>query len=217
MHTDPEQQQSPVAPSRAELTQDMVRHLLDQRHLEQQKMVRRLRSVPQECDQPYDWAEFRRRARGCADAAARRQTNTQRYLAVAAALVLVVSGLATWMRLMRSDAALSMAGRAPPEPNRRVFERNTDTDDSEQVDRRADAAERWLASLPSEPGVVRVGTRAVVTGLEDRIAQLDDYLSAARVEGVQPATLAGVEAQRALLVKSLVQVRYAEGLVSASR
>ena len=71
--------------------------------------------------------------------------------------------------------------------------------------------------LPSEPGVVRVGTRSAVTGLEDRIAQLDDFLSAARVEGVQPATLADVEEQRALLIKSLVQVRYAETLVSELR
>ena len=42
----------------------------------------------------------------------------------------------------------------------------------------AGTAERWLASLPSEPAMVRVGTRAAVMGLEDRIAQVDDLLTA---------------------------------------
>ena len=87
----------------------------------------------------------------------------------------------------------------------------------DNVDSRAAASERWLASLPSEPIVIRVGTRAAVAGLEDRIAQLDDILSAARVEGTQPARLAALEEQRTRLVNSLVQVRYAETLVSESR
>ncbi len=81
----------------------------------------------------------------------------------------------------------------------------------------ANSAERWLAGLPDEPIVVRVGTRAAVAGLEDHIAQLDDVLSAARVEGAQPARLVALEEQRARLVKSLVQVRYAETLVAESR
>ena len=98
-----------------------------------------------------------------------------------------------------------------------ILEGRAEPDYSANTDRRTDAAERWLASLPREPGVVRVGTRAVVTGLEDRIAQLDDYLSAARAEGVQPAALVGAEEQRALLVKSLAQVRYAETLVAEAR
>jgi hypothetical protein len=56
-----------------------------------------------------------------------------------------------------------------------------------------------------------------VAGLEDRIAQLDDLLSAARAEGAQPAALADMEQQRDLLVRSLWQVRYAEVLVADSR
>ena len=82
---------------------------------------------------------------------------------------------------------------------------------------RVNATETWLASLPNEPPVVHVGTRAAVTGLEDRIAQLDDILSEARVEGTQPANLMALEQQRARLVNSLAQVRYAETLVSVSR
>ena len=53
--------------------------------------------------------------------------------------------------------------------------------------------------------------------VRDRIAQLDDFLSAARVEGTPPAKLAAAEEQRARLVNSLVQGRYAETLVSRSR
>lgn len=78
------------------------------------------------------------------------------------------------------------------------------------------AAERWLESRPAEPAVVRVGAYAAVAGLEDRIAQLDDLLSAARAEGMQPSRLSALEAQRTRLVSSLAQVRYAEILVAAS-
>lgn len=167
---------------------------------QQQDNVRRLRSLPQDMQPPYDWVEFRCRARRRANTAARREVNTRTYLAIAAALVLVVVGVAAWMRGLRSGEVMTARSES-----------------ANSVDPRTDAAERWLASLPSEPVVVHVGTRAAVTRLEDQIAQLDDFLSTARVEGVQPAKLADVEEHRALLVKSLVQVRYAETLVSASR
>jgi len=171
-----------------------------QRQMENQSnIVRHLRALPQEIPQPYDWIEFRRRERERAHAAARRRAMHRSYAAVAAAFALIVVGLATWMR-GRQTPPIPL-GAAPA-----------------LVDQgRADAAERWLVSLPSEPVVVHVGTRAAVAGLEDRIAQLDDVLSEARVEGMQPAKLVPLEEQRARLVNSLVQVRYAETLVSASR
>jgi hypothetical protein len=145
--------------------------------------------------QPYDWLEFRRRARLRLDTAARRRANLRRYAAVAAAFVLVVVGLDAWIR-----GSERLVLYAPPLTEARV-----------------DEAERWLVSLPNDPIVVRVGTRAAVVGLEDRIAQLDDVLSEARVEGTQPAKLTELEEQRARLVNSLAQVRYAETLASASR
>jgi hypothetical protein len=182
MHFDPERQQGPVG-----------------RHVEyQQNIVRHLRSLPQEMRQPYDWIEFRGRARARTTAAAHRRTIHRAYAAIAAALFLLVVGLAAWMR--GRETSMSYGVEPPP-----------------IVEARVDAEERWLASLPSEPVVVHVGTRAAVAGLEDRIAQLDDVLSEARVEGTQPAKLAPLEEQRARLVNSLVQVRYAETLVSASR
>jgi hypothetical protein len=183
MHFDPEQRQGPVG----------------QRHVEhQQNIVRHLRSLPQEMRQPYDWIEFRGRARARINAAARRRANHRKYAAIVAAFFLMVVGLAAWMR--GRETSMSYGVKPPP-----------------IVEARVDAQERWLASLPSEPIVVHVGTRAAVAGLEDRIAQLDDVLSEARVEGTQPAKLVPLEEQRARLVNSLVQVRYAETLVSASR
>jgi hypothetical protein len=180
---------------------------------QQHNIARHLRSLPQEIRQPYDWMEFRRRAsRQRTNAYAREAANKKKYAAIAAALFLVVVGVAAWVRVTRPGTPESIesdgiSGRDGPASAR----------DTASVDSRVDAEERWLVSLPSEPIVVRVGTRAAVAGLEDRIAQLDDFLSAARVEGTQPAKLVAVQEQRALLVNSLVQVRYAETLASESR
>jgi hypothetical protein len=193
MHIDPEQRQS----------------LIERQEVEQhENVVRQLRSLPPEIRQPYDWTEFRRRAREQAGATARSGINGKRYAALAAALILAIVGLATWVRGIQPIALIAvdnddMWGGAPIS--------------ADSADARADVEERWLASLPNEPVVVNVGTRAAVAGLEDRIAQLDDALSAARIEGTQPANLAVLEQQRVRLVNSLVQVRYAETLVSASR
>jgi hypothetical protein len=74
--------------------------------------------------------------------------------------------------------------------------------------------ESWLASLPKEPAVVRVGTRAAVAGLEDRIAQVDDLLTFGRLDGTQPDRLVALQQERAKLVGSLAQVRYAEYVAS---
>ena len=188
MYIDPEQRQGFVE-----------RQRMDQRH----NIMRHLRALPQEIPQPYDWTEFRHRA-------FRRRAKTA-YAAIAAALFLVVVSIAAWTRATRSDSPESVGSQS----TRIVGPAASGSPAS--VDSRADAAERWLVSLPSEPVVVRVGTRAAVAGLEDRIAQIDDFLSAARVEGTQPAKLVAVEEQRARLVNSLVQVRYAETLVSQSR
>ena len=169
-----------------------------------------LRSLSQEIRQPYDWMEFRRRSLARTRAEAARKLRNKQYLAIAAALLLVVVGLASWIRATRPGTSELIGSAAPAAVDGLTW------DALRKVDTRADIEERWLASLPSEPIVVHVGTRAAVAGLEDRIAQLDDLLSAARVEGTQPPRLAALEEQRARLVSSLVQVRYAETLVAAS-
>jgi hypothetical protein len=73
-----------------------------------------------------------------------------------------------------------------------------------------------LAALPREPAVVRVGTRAAVAGLEDRIAQVDDLMTSMRIEGTSGDRLADLQRERLRLVGSLAQVRYAEVVASAS-
>jgi len=168
---------------------------------------RLLRNLPQEIRQPYDWTEFRRRARVRLDA--RRSVSVKKYAALAAVLVLVIVSIASWVRIGKAYVSVPVAGADVSDDDPPILVDN--------VDARADAAERWLASLPDEPVVVHVGTRAAVAGLEDRIAQVDDLLSAARVEGAQPARLSALEQQRVRLVNSLVQVRYAETLVAGSR
>jgi hypothetical protein len=214
---------------------------VERRKMEQQSnIVRHLRSLPQEIRPPYDWTEFRRRtSRQRTNAYTREGANKKKYAAIAAALLLLV-GVAAWIRVTRpgtpeTTESGGISGRGGPVSARdtavtgpgSVFTASGSESSGiagsaasgspDSVDSRVAAEERWLVSLPSEPTVVRVGTRAAVAGLEDRIAQLDDFLSAARVEGTQPAKLAAAEEQRARLVNSLVQVRYAETLVSGSR
>ena len=81
---------------------------------------------------------------------------------------------------------------------------------------RSRAIESWLATLPREPVVVRVGTRAAVARLEDRIAQVDDLLSSVRLDGIRQDRLAALQQERVRLVGSLAQVRYAEVVASES-
>jgi hypothetical protein len=56
-----------------------------------------------------------------------------------------------------------------------------------------------------------------VTGLEDRIAQLDDLLSAERLDQAAPARLLALQQERTRLVGTLAQVRYAERLADEWR
>jgi len=167
-------------------------------------LSRALRELPDEATRPYDYREFERRAQ----ARARRASGGVQALAAAVA-VLAVAAAALYMRLadQRADgvappaaAVAPVAVAAPAAPAAR-----------------ADAMERWLATLPSDPALVRVGSRAAVTGLEDRIAQVDDLLSAARAEQAQPARVSELQEQRRRLVGALVQVRYAETLADAAR
>jgi hypothetical protein len=160
-----------------------------------------LRTLPAESAQPYDFREFERRAQARVRAARRRAVGGRLALATIAFLALLL----VCVRGFGPGAPRTPLVTAAP-----VRERPTAAVP-------ADAMEHWLASLPSEPGVVRVGSRAAVTGLEDRIAQVDDLLSAARVAQPPPARLLALQQERSRLVGTLVQVRYAETLVDESR
>src|SRR5205807_1575097 len=69
----------------------------------------------------------------------------------------------------------------------------------------------------SDAAAVRVGTHAAVTGLEDRIAQLDDLLSEERLDQAPRARLVALQQERTRLVGTLAQVRYAEELADEWR
>ena len=164
---------------------------------QQRSLARRLRELPDEAAQPYGWREFQRRS----GARRRAGQGLAGGPALATASVLALGIIAVWARLggwspqsarLTRDAAQPLAGRTA-------------------------AMEHWLASLPSEPAVVHVGTRAAVTGLEDRIAQVDDLLSAERLDEAHPARLLALQQARTRLVGALVQVRYAETLADESR
>ncbi|HYK25003.1 MAG TPA: hypothetical protein VEV18_02000 [Steroidobacteraceae bacterium] len=175
----------------------------------------RLRALPEEKAEPYGWEEFRRRSTGIHRGAARGAAADRPALRAAAAILLMAgaTALGAWIW-----------GRSEVSAGRSVEARSSSAavgaveqgDRPESLEARTRAAELWLARQPADPAMVRVGAYATVAGLEDRIAQLDDLLTTARAEGGQSASLSSLEAQRARLVTSLAQVRFAETLVAES-
>ncbi len=151
------------------------------------------------------WDEFQRRA---AAVPANRNAWPWRRAALAAGVAGLIAGLAIWTRLEHpindntmtsNDAELPMLAL----PDQRSLDQ-------------ARASERWLAALPAEPAIMRVGTRSAVAELEDRIAWMDDVLSA-KQSGTDQSHVVALRYERARLVTSLAQVRYAETLVAAAQ
>jgi hypothetical protein len=172
--------------------------------------VQRLRTLPTETTAPYNWQEFQRRC-----AAASPKTNW-RPLAAAAALLLFVCAIAVWGRF--SGGGRHVVADSPAvEDAVQTWGRHAEpTEGPDAVAKRSRVIETWLASLPREPAVVRVGTRAAVAGLEDRIAQVDDMMTSVRIDGGGTDRLADLQRERFRLVGSLAQVRYAEVVDSQS-
>lgn len=174
-------------------------------------VTRRLKGLPEE-QQPYGFAEFQRRAR---NPRVRHPVFSQRFVfrcglvaAVTAALALAAFGLHGLGGHGAGRAVTALAGRAPTGP---TAPRSSAVTSAGQ----AEAMEGWLASLPPEPALARVGPRAAVASLEDRIALLDDVMTAERAARAPQARLAAIEEQRSQVLRSLVQVRYAESLATA--
>ena len=161
-------------------------------------VARVLGALPTEDARPYDWSEFQRRR-----ARALPRQHARAVGALAGAAVCGLAAVAVWVRLEPHSgtpaapaSARETTGPAAEEPR---------------------AAEAWLAGLPREPAIVQVGTRADVLGLEDRIAQVDDLLTARGAGRGPPVSVLALQRERARLVSSLVQVRYAETLANESR
>lgn len=166
---------------------------------------RRLRALADEpAEAPYDWAEFQRRRHR---SILTRVIERNRPAAIAAAVLAAI--LITAVPFVRSTHEHAPA-IAPPDAAARIKAGN------HQEQARTRALEGWLAALPQDHVIERVGTHAAVTSLQDQIAALDDLMSAERVAGAKPGRLDALERQRAQLVSSLAQVRYAEMLASAN-
>ncbi|HUI61470.1 MAG TPA: hypothetical protein VLX90_14675 [Steroidobacteraceae bacterium] len=204
-----------------------------------QEVADRLRRLPTEVEPPYNWQEFRRRSRSGTEAAlAPVWTYLAMAASLVAVIagVIVWSQVERPVPLTagapaQAQSELNLAagnsGSAPSSGSSNPLPASGNSDSipgsgsslattaSPATNTGADLArsralEKWLASLPPEPVVVRVGTRAAVARLEDRIAQVDDLLTSVRLEGTRPDGLVALQAERARLVGSLAQVRYAE-------
>ena len=183
-------------------------------HLVEKIIARRLRAAAEDAgDVPYDWPEFQRRRQRSTLARGLERSRPAAITAAAAAAALVV-GFAI-ASLSRQRAAASLPTESPARVNVRDGAASAATFDG-LAQQRTRELEGWLADLPRDPAVVRVGAHAAVTSLQDQIATLDDLMSAERVAGAQPSKLDALERQRGQLVSSLAQLRYAELLASST-
>ena len=174
-------------------------------------IARRLRELPSELPPPFDWSELQRRANLKSSPVARRA------VLLAAALASLVAGAALIIRLVGTEPRGQMpqiTQSTAPAPAPADLRAAGAGHDSERLLQRAKAAERWLASTPDNRQVVQVSTYLAVSALEDRIASLDDQLSTERIRNGAPARVRALQLQRARLVDSLAQVRYAELLAA---
>ena len=155
-----------------------------------------LRALPAESPPPYDWTEFRRRAR------ARRAVRLGSGIAIAASLGTVLLALAFFAYRLSDFGShghtSAHAGQAQ----------------TRDAGAPSEASQQWLASLADDRAIVRVSSRVPILDLEDRIAVMDDALNAARLNNARPGRVQALQKERALLLQSLVQVRYAETLAA---
>ena len=173
--------------------------------IDDEAIARRLRAAADESSEaPYGWAEFQRRRHR---SRLTRAIERNRVAAVAAAAVAATVVVA--LPFVRSSHEHAPA---PARPDTTARARPSGW--QEQASTRA--IEGWLADLPHDHVIVRVGEHAAVTSLQDQIAALDDLMSSERAAGAQPGRLDSLERQRAQLVSSLAQVQYAEILASAN-
>jgi hypothetical protein len=167
-----------------------------QRDLEQSAaLARLLRSLPEEAAPPYGWCEFQQRAaRRALAGPSRSGTGTLAALtAIAAGIVAIslrVEQRAQQAQWPQQAPRAVLAAREPPVVRGDATAARPGAGVAFAV-ARTEVLERWLASLPDNPPLVQVGPRAAVTGLEDRLAEVDDLLSAERIDQARPAQRGG--------------------------
>ena len=67
-----------------------------------------------------------------------------------------------------------------------------------------------MNDIPYRPRLVNAGTATMISGLQDRIGQVDQVLMYSSVEGLQPEQTMALWQERVDLMNALVRVRYAE-------
>jgi hypothetical protein len=164
--------------------------------LEPSALLERLRDLPAEAP-PYDYSEFSHRY------SRRRRQHGQRPLRLLA-LALVVMGAGWLLRNgvspLISEVATTADAPVPPSPSAQL-----------PVLLPTANAEDWLTEHPRQ-ALVKVPAQMAVTELEDQIATIDDQLTTERLEPAQAKQLTLLQRDRAQLVESLAQVRYAQNL-----
>jgi hypothetical protein len=180
---------------------------------------RQLRDLPAEIAPPYDWAEFRRRSGNRALPRKGSNVITWPYAAAAAGLTAFVAAMAMLGTGTGSSGGdgderalttVNANSSGAAQPNTRAANSDVGAAASQARETR-----EWLARQPAEPVVVRAGPRIVVARLEDRIAWFDDAMTEERLHGASSDHIQVLQQERARLVSSLAQVRYAEALAAA--
>ncbi|HEX4049757.1 MAG TPA: hypothetical protein VHY19_02605 [Steroidobacteraceae bacterium] len=196
----------------------------DERDPGREAIAQKLRDLPTEMPPPFDWIELRRRMPTKSTGSPVRarfvralaQTGTHRaragIMAGAVIVMAVLIGIQIEGHVRELAAGHPDAQRAQPlHPH--APPSAAPGSDADALLASAAGAERWLADRPDDDAVVRVSTHLAVATLEDRIASMDDQLNLERLQHAHPARLRALQLQRAQLVDSLAQVRYAEMLV----
>jgi hypothetical protein len=168
----------------------------------------RLRALPTSGVAHMSWDEFIQREL-LAQARLRFARRLQLTL-VALVVVVVLSSIGLWSGAPTPQAMLARQATVSAMPGAYRLAPVA----ADEAAARAAASERWLAALPAEPVIVRVGTRAAVTNLEDRIAWVDDTLTLIDADGGEAARASALQHERYRLINSLAQVRYAETLAA---
>jgi hypothetical protein len=119
---------------------------------------------------------------------------------VAAAVLALAAGLGWWLHGTQRDLIQATAVTLPVPATEAVRAENA-------------RLEQLLATLP-ERRVMRGSTAFTVAELEDRLALLDDRLTRVTLEPNAPERSERLWRQRAEVMNSLVQVRYADAIGS---
>lgn len=162
----------------------------------------RLRALSDRLDPPFGFDELQRRAQAAGRMGAPRRNVLRRpalWLVAAAATAALVTALGLYQRTASKPAPVTAADPAASHA-------------AGSMQPGVTSAERYLRQRPHR-ALVKADSQIAVMALEDRIAVVDDQLNAARLQAPHTQQVVMLMQDRAQLVESLAQVRYAQDLV----